>query len=62
MVSPAPGSGYAALSTRLERIVSMDARYGAVYPGRGIEFLHSGHGEGAWVAWRRARGRGIVRR
>ncbi|KAJ9092264.1 hypothetical protein QFC21_006906 [Naganishia friedmannii] len=52
------------LYTKLERMVSMDARYGAISPGQGIEFLHSGHDERTWLKWRREQHqkRGISRR
>jgi hypothetical protein len=57
-------TGYMSLSSKLERIVSMDARLEAENPGFGIEFLHSGHDEAAWVAYEREKRkrRGIVRR
>lgn len=57
-------TGYMSLSSKLERIVSMDARLEAENPGFGIEFLHSGHDEEAWVAYKREKRqrRGIVRR
>jgi hypothetical protein len=57
-------TGYMSLSSKLERIVSMDARLEAENPGFGIEFLHSGHGEAAWIAYEREKRkrRGIVRR
>ncbi|KAJ9110607.1 hypothetical protein QFC22_006706 [Naganishia vaughanmartiniae] len=52
------------LYTKLKRMVSMDARHGAISPGQGIEFLHSGHDERTWVKWRREerRKRGIMKR
>lgn len=52
------------LSTRLERIMSTPARCDPIYPGYGIEFLHGGHDEVAWVNYKREkrRQRGVVRR
>ena len=57
-------TGFMPLSSKLERIVSMDARYKAENPGFGIEFLHSGHQEAARIRYKREKRlrQGIVRR